>query len=195
MISKEDYSTYLTMLAMRWQRGNAVHVASANHARTHATKSRLGGFKHLTLSRLAQATIAAVAIFSWSGIAHSQNILSPIAPRFSPDPMVYSGKASGSVSLKAIAGANVMGDCQGLTQTKPNHVLKLMNPFGQLSIKADGLSNNISLLVKGPDGAFCQTGRSPKISGSWSLGEYQIWLGSIDGTPVDYRLSISETNH
>ncbi|WP_156800411.1 hypothetical protein [Thalassoporum mexicanum] len=161
-------------------------------------KRSIGMRAKLGLKKITQAAIAVAvltAFSGWPGIASSQNMFSPIAPRFSPDPITYAGKASGAMQLQAIAGSNAVGDCQGLTQSKPNHVLQLINPFGQLSIKAEGISKNISLLVKGPDGVFCQTGRSPEISGAWALGEYQIWIASIDGSATDYRLSISETNH
>ena len=53
---------------------------------------------------------------------------------------------------------------------------------------------NLSLLVKGPDGIYCRNGRSPELSGAWISGKYEVWIGTNDGDPADYRLTLSETS-
>ncbi len=124
--------------------------------------------------------------------AMSQEVLKPIAPKFTPDPQVYVGKAGGDVPVKSLAsGAN--GQCQGLAEQKPNHALTLQKNFGLLSLKVSG-NSNLSLLVKGPDGSYCRSGQDPQLSGAWVSGDYEIWVGTPNGDRIDYRLSISETS-
>jgi hypothetical protein len=126
--------------------------------------------------------------------AMSQEALKPISPRFTPDPHVYSGKAGGGVSLQSIATTKANGICQGLSQQSPNHSLVVEKNFGFLSLKVSAGDRNLSLLVKGPDGIYCRNGRSPELSGAWISGKYEVWIGTNDGDPADYRLTLSETS-
>ncbi|NJM27519.1 MAG: hypothetical protein HC856_03370 [Pseudanabaena sp. RU_4_16] len=120
----------------------------------------------------------------------SQNLLSP---RFSPDPLIYNGVTSGSTPLSALAGAQtIKGRCQGFATDKPNHKIRLKEPFGFLSLKVFS-GGDITLLVKGPDGIYCRDEPNPELSGAWPAGEYQVWVGSKSGDRTQYRLSISET--
>lgn len=123
----------------------------------------------------------------------SQTVLAPIAPKFTPDPQVYSGSAGGDVSLESIATSKANGQCQGLTQQDPNHTLTVQKDFGLLTLKVSG-DRNLSLLVKGPDGIYCRSGKSPELSGAWIAGKYEIWVSTNDGDRAPYRLTISETS-
>lgn len=123
----------------------------------------------------------------------SQTLLDPIAPKFTPDPQVYSGSAGGDVSLESIATSKANGQCQGLTQQAPNHTLTVQKDFGLLTLKVSG-DRNLSLLVKGPDGIYCRSGKSPELSGAWIAGKYEIWVSTNDGDRAPYRLTISETS-
>jgi hypothetical protein len=117
-----------------------------------------------------------------------------LSPRFSPDPQVFSGEVSGSTPLSTLVGSqNSQGRCQGFASAKPNHKIRLKVPFGFLSVKVFSGSGAVSLLIKGPDGAYCRDESNPEISGAWPSGEYHIWVGSKDGSRRQYRLSISET--
>jgi hypothetical protein len=71
--------------------------------------------------------------------------------------------------------------------------LKLEKDFGQLSLKVAG-DRELSLLVKGPDGIYCRSGKNPQLSGAWVSGRYEIWVGIENGDRTNYRLSISETS-
>jgi hypothetical protein len=116
-----------------------------------------------------------------------------LSPRFSPDPQTYNGITSGSTSLSTLAGEqNSKGRCQGVAADKPNHKIRLKEPFGFLSLKVFS-GGDISLLVKGPDGIYCRDEANPELSGAWPAGEYQVWIGSKSGDRLQYRLSISET--
>jgi hypothetical protein len=123
----------------------------------------------------------------------SQEVLKPIAPKFTPDPQVYTGVAGGDVPLISIATSKANGQCQGLTQQSPNYSLTVQKDFGFLALKILG-DRNLSLLVKGPDGIYCRSGGSPELSGAWVAGNYEIWISTPDGDRASYRLTISETS-
>ena len=123
----------------------------------------------------------------------SQEVLKPIAPKFTPDPQVYAGSAGGDIPLASIATSKANGQCQGLTQQTPNHTLTVQKNFGFLALKVSG-NRNLSLLVKGPDGIYCRSGDSPEVSGAWIAGKYEIWVSTSDGDRASYRLTISETS-
>jgi hypothetical protein len=124
----------------------------------------------------------------------SQEALKPIAPKFTPDPQVYSGKTGGDQPLQSIAANSADGQqCKGLAEQTPNHTLKLEKDFGQLSLKVAG-DRELSLLVKGPDGIYCRSGKNPQLSGAWVSGRYEIWVGIENGDHTNYSLSISETS-
>lgn len=125
--------------------------------------------------------------------AMSQEVLKPISPKFTPDPQVYIGKAGGDIPLASIATSKANGQCQGLTQQAPNHSLTVQRDFGFLALKISG-DQNLSLLVKGPDGIYCRSGKSPELSGAWVAGNYEIWISTPDGDRASYRLTISETS-
>jgi hypothetical protein len=80
-----------------------------------------------------------------------------------------------------------------LTQQTPNHTLTVQKNFGFLALQVSG-NQNLSLLVKGPDGIYCRSGRSPELSGAWVAGNYEIWVSTPDGDRASYRLTISETS-
>lgn len=123
----------------------------------------------------------------------SQEALKPISPRFTPDPQVYVGKAGGDVSLSEIATSKANGKCEGGAIATPNFILTTEKDFGFLSLKVSG-DLVVSILVKGPDGIYCRSGKNPELSGAWMAGKYQIWLGTDSGGRGDYKLSISETS-
>ncbi len=137
--------------------------------------------------------VALVPILLSVAPAMSQETLKPLSPRFTPDPQVYYGKAGGDVPLQAIATSKANGSCQGLADQAPNHTLTILKNFGFLSLSVSG-DRNLSLLVKGPDGIYCRSGKSPELSGAWVSGQYEIWIGTANGDRVNYQLSVSETS-
>lgn len=125
--------------------------------------------------------------------AMSQEALKPISPKFTPDPQVYSGKTGGDIPLQTIATSKVNGQCKGLAEQTANHTLTIQKDFGLLSLKVAG-DRELSLLVKGPDGIYCRSGKNPELSGAWISGKYEIWVGIENGDRSTYSLSISETS-
>jgi hypothetical protein len=122
----------------------------------------------------------------------SQEALKPVSPRFTPDPQVYSGKAGGDQPLQTIAN-KANGQCQGLAEQTPNHSLTVLKNFGFLSLKVSG-DRDLYLLVKGPDGDYCRSGKNAELSGAWVKGKYDIWIGTANGERTTYQLSVSETS-
>ncbi|WP_055074316.1 hypothetical protein [Pseudanabaena sp. 'Roaring Creek'] len=134
-----------------------------------------------------------IAIFLSATPAMSQEALRPISPKFTPDPQVYTGNASGGLPLQSVVNRKANGQCQGLTQQSANHSLTLQKNFGFLALKLIS-DRNLSLLVQGPDGVYCRSGKNPELSGAWMAGKYEIWVGTMNGESSSYQLTISETN-
>ncbi len=123
----------------------------------------------------------------------SQEVLKPISPKFTPDPQVYSGNAGGDFPLQSVVTSKANGECRGLTQQLPNHSLTVQKDFGFLALKVLG-DRDLSLLVKGPDGTYCRSGKNPEVSGAWMAGKYEVWVGTENGDRTSYQLTLSETN-
>lgn len=121
-----------------------------------------------------------------------QEMLKPISPKFKPDPIVIEGAVEGSIPLgEVVKGKEVKGNCNGYSGTQPNYILPLKTSFAYLNLKVKG--EGITLMVEGPDGIFCRH-KNPELSGMWTAGVYQIWIGTQQKTKVKYRLSLSETD-
>ncbi|MDX2256754.1 MAG: hypothetical protein NW214_14670 [Pseudanabaenaceae cyanobacterium bins.39] len=122
-----------------------------------------------------------------------QEPLKPIAPRFKPDPQVYTGATGGRVPLSELVVGKPNGSCQGFSSQTPNHTLTIQRDFGFLSMQVSA-DRRLTLMVKGPDGVFCRSGQKAELTGAWVSGKYEIWVGTDNGDRTDYRLSISETS-
>jgi hypothetical protein len=105
-----------------------------------------------------------------------------VNPGFSPDPVTLRGISGGSVPSREVAGRaeTVTGPCVGFIDRSPDHTLTLTSFFDFLSVEVES-SEDTTLVVKGPGGAWCNddiSGKSPGIAGQWQEGSYQIWVGS-----------------
>lgn len=128
--------------------------------------------------------IALVLVSAIAPTARAETI--QIQPQFSPDPMVVEGRSGGATA----------SECGYLGDT-PNHVLEVGADLPYLRIAVEG-TNNLSLLIDGPGGRFCvladsYTEQGPEMSGLWTQGTYQIYIGDRAGEASDYRLYISHT--
>jgi hypothetical protein len=124
--------------------------------------------------------------------SQAQRIIKPIAPQFTPDPLVYAGTTEGNAPMQnLVADAKVAGNCQGLASPNPSHVLTITKTMSSLSLRVTA-PNPITILVRGKDGILCRSGLNPEIMGAWSEGKYDIWIGSVSGDRLNYRLSLSE---
>ncbi len=124
--------------------------------------------------------------------SQAQRIIKPIAPQFTPDPLVYAGTTEGNAPMQNLVGdAKITGNCQGLAGTNPSHVLTITKTMSSLSLRVTA-PNPITILVRGKDGILCRSGLNPEIIGAWSEGKYDIWIGSVSGDRLNYRLSLSE---
>ncbi|MFN3927235.1 MAG: hypothetical protein ACK4QL_07900 [Pseudanabaenaceae cyanobacterium] len=129
--------------------------------------------------------------------ALAQPTLKPVAPKFAPDPQIYTGRAVGMSAASELApvvptsGRAVT--CPLPSNVTPNHILTIEKPMSVLSLRVFA-PNPLILTVKGREGITCKSGINPEIMGAWSEGKYQIWVHSVNGETVNYRLSLSETS-
>ncbi len=122
----------------------------------------------------------------------AQRLLKPLAPQFTPDPQVYVGTTEGNVSMQNLLGnAKVAGNCRGIASADPNHSLTLQKSMSSLSLRVTAPSP-LTVMVRGKEGVLCRSGMNPEIMGAWSEGTYDIWVGSLNGDRINYRLSLSE---
>lgn len=109
-----------------------------------------------------------------------------LAPGFQPDPQVGTGHSGGD---------RVTSDCGNVdTASAPDHVVYLSTNFSFLRAAVNS-PGDVTLLVEGPGGRICSddvNGLMPEISGSWSAGTYNVWIGDWDGGYHRYELSLSE---
>jgi len=105
-----------------------------------------------------------------------------VSPRFSPDPVTLRGISGGSLPARGMSEREetATGPCVGFVDGPPDHVLTLTDFFDFLSVEIQS-SEDTTLVVKGPGGAWCNddiSGRNPAIAGQWQAGSYFIWVGS-----------------
>ena len=98
------------------------------------------------------------------------------------------GKTGGSVNSK---------DC-GYIDTKPSHVLNLMERMDYLrvSLKANGGDPTLLIFGPGPQDRFCvlgdrNLGVNPELSGVWESGKYLIFVGDRSNAQHSFTLDIS----
>lgn len=106
---------------------------------------------------------------------------------FTPDPMVGTGQAGGSVDASGLSD-----DCEGYIGESPNHTVKLETSFEYLRFQVESEADT-TLVLKNPDGQYyCDDGSdgTPTIGDMFMIGDYEVYIGSHDGSNPDYRLGI-----
>lgn len=124
-----------------------------------------------------------------------------LSRNFRPDPLQVTGRTGGEVSLASLAGS--VSGCRGFAQGQPNHIINIVESVPMLDMIAftREVNQDLTMLVKGSNGdLWCgddqYRNRSPRVSGRFTKGTYQIWIGTAEPKQsVDYILSISETLH
>lgn len=99
--------------------------------------------------------------------------------------IVLSGQSGGSVGTP---------DCGQISAT-PNHVLNITEQINSMRIRLQNANDRATLLIDGPGGRFCAVtagNKSPEIPGLWMPGQYQIYVGHLDGNSSAYTISISQ---
>jgi hypothetical protein len=138
------------------------------------------------IGAIAIATCASVGFLEAAAIAQPasppifENI--QVSPGFTPDPVVLRGISGGSTAAQTVSGRDrtATGPCVGFVDASPDHTMTLTNPFSFLSVEVQS-SEDTTLVVRGPGGAWCNddmSGKNPGIAGEWLEGTYQIWIGS-----------------
>ena len=144
--------------------------------------------------------ISTIVSFTVTSSTFAQEIVKNITldGQINPNPMTISGMSGGS--LQAIEVVNTKktttGDCNGLVDRQPNHILILNSFFEFLKIEVES-STDTTILVEGPGGVWCNddyNNDNPALEGQWQEGKYKIWVGSYQETPNSYRIRITEKN-
>lgn len=116
-----------------------------------------------------------------------------LAPGFTPDPRTLTGTSGGSVEARSM-GRSHYGPCVGKIDGTADHVVTLTRDFRFLRLHV--LSDeDTSLVIRGPDGLRCNDdadGLNPVVEGRWPAGQYEVFIGSVDGGYHRYTLRVSE---
>ncbi|MCU0569410.1 MAG: hypothetical protein MUF49_22890 [Oculatellaceae cyanobacterium Prado106] len=152
------------------------------------------------------ATLAGSVLATQAPIAQAQPAPSPpntifenvtLQPNFSPDPTTLRGISGGTSTASAIADRTetATGACTGFVDGEPDHTLVLTEFFSFLSLQVQS-SEDTTLVIRGPGGAWCNddySGKNPGIAGQWLSGTYQIWVGSYQQNEFSpYVIQVTE---
>ncbi|MBY0563234.1 MAG: peptidase S1 [Hyphomonadaceae bacterium] len=114
---------------------------------------------------------------------------------FTPDPVVVSVTAGGSLNAQGISSS-----CQGAISNAPD--VRLNYTAGSYPLIISVASNSdTTLVVNGPDGSwYCDddggvNGLNPSLRfGSPMSGRYEIWVGTYGGGMTASQLHVSEVS-
>ena len=112
-------------------------------------------------------------------------------PGFTPDPMMFTGTAGGTVSANQFAP-----DCRGWVASTPTHTMTLTAAFSYLAVIMNS-PQDTTLVIERPDGTYlCDDdgggGFNPFVSGAFQAGTYQIYAGTYaGGQSPTYRLAVT----
>lgn len=123
----------------------------------------------------------------------------PLAPGFTPDPVVQQGMAGGPVQAATTVPPAAQSQCPGYIGPQPNHVLQLTGAFRNFRIVVSS-QRDTTLLVRLPDGSVrCHDdvnypdNPNPLIEGELGPGTYQVYVGTFDqGQPAPYVIGFTE---
>jgi hypothetical protein len=98
------------------------------------------------------------------------------------------------IELEGTSGGLQKSDC-GRISDQPSQILEVAGQFPYLRLRVES-AGEPTLLIEGPTGRFCiladsTMGEKPEMSGLWTVGTYQIYIGDRAGEQHHYRLSIS----
>lgn len=109
---------------------------------------------------------------------------------FMPDPHTTTGTAGGPLMASTLDP-----NCRGNVPNAPQHTLMLGTDFQSLRVMVNSQAD-ATLVIRGPDGVYrCNDdsdGLMPEVTGAFSPGTYQVWVGVFAGTPTPYTIGFSE---
>lgn len=120
-----------------------------------------------------------------------------LSPGFTPEIEVGTGLAGGAIFVPDTIEAQVEpeGICSGFINRNSNHVVVLDNSFEYLGFTVRNLELS-SLVIRDAinERIWCESGERPTISGEFSKGTYEIFVGNPESsqTGAYYQLLISE---
>jgi hypothetical protein len=116
-----------------------------------------------------------------------------IAPGFAPQPTTGSGTAGG------ITDANTLNsECRGNIPLVAQHSLNVTAQVPNLTVMVNCPGGDTTLVVRRPDGTYlCNDdtdGLNPVVSGAFSPGTYEVFVGSYshDSTGMNYTIGFTE---
>ncbi len=103
------------------------------------------------------------------------------------------GAAGGNVDA-----ATLSPECTGYVTQSPNHELTIDGHFDALRLLVDGGQNDLSLIVRRPDGTYlCNAdaeGAHPILAGAFDAGTYYVWIGNAAPNANGiYTLALTES--
>jgi hypothetical protein len=126
-----------------------------------------------------------------SGGSDYENVT--LSPNFMPDPRTLTGTSGGDIEASSM-GRSKYGPCVGTIDRTADHVMTLTSDFAFLKLQVASDADT-SLLIRGPDGLRCNDdadGLNPVIEGRWPAGQYEIFIGSVNGGYHRYTLRVTE---
>jgi hypothetical protein len=140
---------------------------------------------HLRYWRLRHLPIVALSIGLTLSVPSASTAQSAILALKPDQTTTLEGASSGPVQDKI---------CAGYIATAANHRVKV-DRASNLNFSLEGANDATLLIIGSNDQRFCvQADATSKgkvtIPGRWSMGNYEIFVGSRSGTKANYKLTI-----
>lgn len=113
-------------------------------------------------------------------------------------PLKLTAQIIGIERIKGKSGGIVNSKDCGYIDTKPTHILNLMQriDYLRISLQANGGQPTLLILGPGTQDRFCvlgdqNSGVTPELSGVWEAGKYLIFVGDRSNSQHPFTLDIS----
>lgn len=124
-------------------------------------------------------------------------VLSMVTVAFATPP-TFTIRRGGTLTAKGMAGGSVDGaklreGCVGFVGNAPNHVLRALQA-GAYVVRIDS-PQDLTLIIVGPKETYCNDDYGPKKIPSEIIpttGLFKIYVGSKDGKPYPYTMTIED---
>jgi hypothetical protein len=116
-----------------------------------------------------------------------------IAPGFAPQPTTASGSAGGITDATTLNS-----ECRGNIPIVAQHSLNVTAQVPALTVMVNCPAGDTTLVIRRPDGTYlCNDdteGYNPVVSGAFSPGTYEVFVGSYshDSTGLSYTIGFTE---
>lgn len=144
------------------------------------------------MSRILLSSVFATAFFA-TGVMPTVAEVIRVSSGLTSDPLSIS-------SEHVLTGGSVQSNDCGFISTQPHHVLQVAEKIDYMRLTIKATAGEPTLLIDGPDGRFCVladslSGESPEISGVWSPGTHEVYVGDLGGNQHPFLLELSQENN